>query len=122
MKRWGGRGLALSLVALLLQILVPAGYMVSTDPAGASLVICTGKGPLSAADLGHQPGKPPAPHADMACAFAGHGALAAPPTLSVMAHASVQVAPSLAQPFQDLTPGRGLAAPPPPSQGPPSSI
>lgn len=122
MKHWGGRGLALSLVALLLQILVPAGFMVSAGPAGASLVICTGKGPLSAADLGHQPGKAPASHADMACAFAGHGALAGPPPLAVVARASVRLAPSLAQPFRDLTAGRGLAAPPPPSQGPPSSI
>ena len=122
MGTWRGRGLALSLIALLLQMMIPAGYMVSDGPSGPALVICTGHGPLlSSADPGH-PGNAPPVRPDMPCAFAGHGVLATPALSPVVAAASISGAPTLAQPQWDLTPGRGLAAPPPPSQGPPRSI
>lgn len=119
---WRGRGLALGLIALALQVLVPAGYMVADGPQGPALVVCTGHGPLLAAsDLGH-PGKAPASRPDMPCAFAGHGALAPPATAATPRLAQVSYAPAPAAGLWDLAPGRGLAAPPPPAQGPPHAI
>ncbi|QUD88868.1 hypothetical protein [Phenylobacterium montanum] len=116
------RGLALSLVALLLQVLVPAGYMVADGQQGPAIVVCTGHGPLLAAgDLGH-PGKAPASRPDAPCAFAGHGALAPPTVTATLAPSPVSYAPALNAIFADLAPGRGLAAPPPPALGPPAAI
>ena len=118
---WAGRlATVLATLALVLQIAVPAGFMVGDAPGGPSLVICTGHGaaPDTRGDHG-QPGKAPSSKSNSVCAFAGHGG--APPT------PLAQVA--LAEPFEvhaqpltlrvDLTPGRGLAAPPPPPRGPP---
>ena len=119
---WWGRGLALSLLALMIQILVPAGYMMADSPSGPALVICTGHGPLrSAQDLGH-PGKAPSSQPDAPCAFAGHAAAPIQPTAVVLAAVSIHALPAPAQRLWDLTPGRGLAAPPPPAVGPPLSV
>lgn len=117
-----GRGLALSLLALMIQILVPAGYMMADGPSGPSLVICTGHGPLrSAQDPGH-PGKAPSSQPDAPCAFAGHAAAPIPPAGVILTAAPIRADRAPIQRLWDLTPGRGLAAPPPPAVGPPLSI
>jgi hypothetical protein len=58
----------------------------------------------------------------MVCGFAGHGiglALSmAPPAATAVAWS----VPDLIAVNADLAPGRGLAAPPPPSQAPPSTL
>jgi hypothetical protein len=115
--------LTLAVLALALKVLIPAGFM--PGPAhGAPLVLCTGHGAVAidAADLAGKksPANKPAPNAP--CAFAGHGAAAAPPDLTPVGVAIRPPEPILAQPLATagLTPGRGLAAPPPPSRGPPS--
>ena len=106
----------LALLAVWVQALIPAGYMVAPGQS-PGLVICTGHGPLTSHD---QPGGPANSSHDSACVFAGHGLAMAPPlaailpTATVVAHAPV-IARAVPQP-----PGRGLAAPPPPSQGPPT--
>lgn len=112
--------LVAALLALALQILAPPGFMTADGLAQPfALVICTGHGPIAIAPAqdnapAHK-SKPDAP-----CAFAGHGAGAAPPSeiaLATAERASYRQAASPISP--DLAPGRGLAAPPPPSQGPP---
>jgi hypothetical protein len=123
LKRNGSRGalFALAFLALLLKILAPPGFMVAerTDGLPFPLVICTGQGSLLL-DSGKHSSPAQKPATDTPCAFSGHGAGAPPPSLDPAA------APSLADwrlpdahAPADLALGRGLAAPPPPSQGPP---
>jgi len=96
--------------------------MVTPTAQGAALVICTGHGPLLAAgQLGH-PGKTPKSANDAPCLFAGHHA-APGPELAIIAPPTDFVSPlPIAKTLIDQAPGRGLAAPPPPSQGPPVSL
>jgi hypothetical protein len=115
---------ALVLMALAMRVLVPSGWMPTTE-RGFALTICTGvdtqtiwmdsKGKLHKEDptkgdaVEHSP-----------CAFAG-----APPALAAnadMAVAAIAPQPRIVPSFvwQDVTVGHGLAAPPPPAIGPPS--
>jgi hypothetical protein len=116
-----GLGVGLAAIAVVLQILVPAGFMVTGAKAGASLVICTGHGPWQARPSDHgKPGQPPSSPQDHACVFAGHGGAAPMPALAVPVPVRAPQAARLDTAAVDLSPGRGLAAPPPPSHGPPS--
>ena len=119
MNRRGGLGAALAMLALVLQICVPGGFMVSREGGAPALVVCTGHGALiTVADNHGAPAKAPAGDHGV-CAFAGHGAatfdapVAVPAVITIAFTAAPTNAPA------DPTPGRGLAAPPPPSQGPP---
>jgi hypothetical protein len=117
------RGVAMIFAVLLLvfQLAIPQGFMLSAGPQGPAIVVCTGHGPLTLQT--GEPGRPSkAPHAksDGACPFAGHGGAPLtpePPTPTAAAYGAVAVLDALKAP--DLLPGRGLAAPPPPSRGPP---
>ncbi len=115
-------GLAiLALVAVALKGLTPPGFMVAQTGSGFPLAICTGHGPL---DLS---GKTDPVHgkkssAEAPCAFAGHAATAPPASVALNAAVGlVYLAPAMDR-RADLVPGRGLAAPPPPSHGPPRSV
>lgn len=118
-------GLLAVILALTAMLCAPSGYMPGLGRDGApALVLCSGHGP--AADLGDHgsaPGKPARPDNHGACPFAAHGPAPAAP--SVLDVAVIPSAPATigaqAQPA-DLAPGRGLAAPPPPSQAPPLSV
>ena len=119
-----GLFLVLAALALALQILVPQGFMIDgkADQAGL-LVICTGHGPItSALDLGQS--KSPAPKGKTAapCPFAAHGGT---PTLDRPVSAfpvSWSPTPSIAPtPADQVSVGRGLAAPPP-ARGPPVAL
>jgi hypothetical protein len=116
---WRGVALTLIVMALALRIAVPQGVMADAAAGGFALVICTGHGPL----VVDQPSSPKAPaqkSADGLCAFAVTGAAAPPPALVALANtAALYVQAPLNVHALDLAPGRGLAAPPPPSQGPP---
>ena len=109
--------MVLALAALWVQVLVPQGYMVAQSATGPALVICTGHGPLQAAD--HHSGKAPQRSSDAPCVFAAHGAASPPPLPAVLPNRTAALGVVIAQTFVAQTPGRGLAAPPPPSQGPP---
>jgi hypothetical protein len=118
------RDVAFTLVAfaLALQVLLPSGLMVSTGQDGQGvIIICTGHGALSVVP---DDGKAPAPakkKSDAPCAFAGHAAPFTAPLAAAPAEAAFALTPeSGARPLASLTPGRGLAAPPPPARGPPS--
>jgi len=95
--------------------------MVAETRGSFPLVICTGHGPL---DLS---GKSDPIHGkksttDAPCAFSGHVANTPPASFVVSAGVGlVYLAPAMDR-WGDLVPGRGLAAPPPPSQGPPRSV
>jgi hypothetical protein len=116
-------GLALALLAVLVAVLVPPGYMTAAGAGGPSLVICTGHGPLTLAP-GDQKGSHKAPKArpNSLCAFTGHGVAVTDGSAPVVAVRFRAVAPAIQRILADLTPGRGLAAPPPPSQAPPAYL
>ncbi len=126
---WTGvrRGAAIfaAVLALAVNVLVPAGFM--TGGGSSGLVLCTGHGPvLVAADLQDQ-FQSSVSHgskskADGPCAFVGHGAapsLATAPTL--FGEATVW-SPAAEPAHENLAVGVRLAAPPPPSQAPPSVL
>lgn len=116
------RGVFLTLAALAvaMKVLLPPGFMVGKADGGFPLVICTSKG----VEIVHQDGAPADSGSqsghDAPCAFAGHGAGAAPPSLAApeaVAYAAYAAPPI--RPLVGLAPGRGLAAPPLPARGPP---
>ncbi|SNS52576.1 hypothetical protein SAMN06295912_10892 [Sphingomonas laterariae] len=120
----GGRGgfaVMLVALALLMRLLVPAGWMPATD--GRAITLCTGMGAVEmwvAADgtihekAPVQPGK-----TTENCVFAALGvAILAPDTGTVVAPPAIAAAPAVAL-LAAVAIGRGLAAPPPPPTGPP---
>jgi hypothetical protein len=123
------RGVALTLIllALVLKVVVPPGFMVADPGASFPITICTGHGPLVL-----DPGDTRAPNApthnkgpthkmDTPCTGAGNITPPAPPLVAGLAEPYVGVAqPPGAGPNFAVAPGRGLAAPPPPSHAPPA--
>jgi hypothetical protein len=123
--RWVPREvfLSLALVALTMQVLVPPGYMVGGHDGGpARIVICTGHGPVEAAvDLGGKSTPSHGKSSDAPCAFAAHAAPAnLAPADPAIAIAWTPLETVRATPSDQVTIGRGLAAPPP-ARGPPLS-
>ncbi len=120
--------------ALLLRLLVPAGWMPVSDAQGVHLTPCSGSGPMTMAMgpmkpmargqtvagmthpmPGDQQGVPEHP-----CAFANLGLALAEPEMPVM---MLPIAPAALVPAglaMLVSIGRGLAAPPPPPTGPPA--
>ncbi len=119
-RRWG-LGVLLALLALMAGVASPPGFMVAARGRTATLVICTGHGPETiVAGPGapdHRSGK--AGHDGGPCPFAGHGVAVAPPLTGVASGLTLATAPATVATPPDLAPGRGLAAPPPPSHAPP---
>ncbi|HEY1606350.1 MAG TPA: hypothetical protein VGF77_12220 [Allosphingosinicella sp.] len=118
----------LFLFALMLRLLVPAGYMIGTDAAGApALVLCSGFEP---APPGHhsmamRPGSPahhhhPAGHREAPCPFAALAAPALPPSPPIVMAAPPPPIGPAAQVFAAAAAPPALAAPPPPATGPPA--
>ncbi|KQX20892.1 MULTISPECIES: hypothetical protein [unclassified Sphingomonas] len=121
--RAGGRiALAFVVAALFMRLLVPAGWMPASE-RGLAITLCTGTGAQQAWVDGQgkiHKGKPGEGRADHPCVFAGFAALLDLPSAIDL--------PAGPQPFATALPvfagtavaiGRGLAAPPPPSTGPP---
>lgn len=120
---WRDVALTLAVFALALQVFVPSGVMVANDNGRGVIVICTGHGPLT---LSRDDGKAPATpkkQSDAPCAFAGHAAPFTAPFVAPPAGPVFIVTQDLgSRRYASLTPGRGLAAPPPPARGPPSLL
>jgi hypothetical protein len=115
--------LTLAFLALVMKVAVPSGFMVAAPGSGAGfpLVICTGHGEINKTVPDGKGGDSKS-KSDAPCAFAGH---AAPPTPEVGPEIAAATFAHMAAPNAirfDLAPGRGLAAPPPPSQGPPTLL
>ena len=115
-KFWRRGFVILALIALLIKVIVPPGFMVGSHH-GQSLQICTGHEAPSNGDDGSQDKS--AKH-DAPCAFAGHALSFSPPIFDGIPFVQIiaYVLKSSAA-RQDLVPGRGLAAPPPPAHAPP---
>lgn len=114
------------LAALVARMLVPAGWMPSTDRAFA-ITVCTGidtqtvwldtqgkthkQDPSKAGDSDHEP-----------CTFAGSAFASLTPETPVIEGAVAYSSRAPTSAYDHVAIGRGLAAPPPPSTGPPSLI
>lgn len=114
------RAAMLFAAALLLRLLVPAGYMVGSAAGAPALVPCPAVVAAPVMDHhGRHDGR--APHAEAPCPFAALGAPVLPPA-DPLALAPAQVGFTLAPAWH---PGRSptptAAAPPPPATGPPAS-
>ncbi|AAK25461.1 DUF2946 family protein [Caulobacter vibrioides] len=122
--------LALALLAVVLKVMIPAGFMPSAESRNGlpfALVLCTGDGakvvqPGDTLDARHGEKGDQSDKAghDVPCPFAAQGAAAPPPTVvATIAIDLVAYAAPVIPPARTLAPGRGLAAPPPPATGPP---
>lgn len=126
--------LMLACMAIALRVLIPQGYMVAPSaPSGSvPIMLCTAQGvrTVNIDATGHivdAPAEAPAdsnggPPSDGHCAFSGLGAAfmaEAPRLIALAVWRPANVAIILAP---QTTPGRGLAAPPPPPTGPPLQI
>jgi hypothetical protein len=123
---------AVALLAMVVRALVPAGYMFAPDRGGDVLTVtlCSGHGAVAAvidlqtgavvdADAApddQSPGK--SSNANAPCVFASVATLAAPEA-PVTVTVALQMAPAETIASVRAAPGRGLAAPPPWSTGPP---
>ena len=121
-RPWG-LGVLIALLALMVGVVTPPGFMVASRGKAPALVICTGHGPLATTGGTGIPDQPDGKvHHDGACPFAGHGIAVAPvPAGAVLVFRQAPVAAPDAR-VADLAPGRGLAAPPPQSHAPPVLI
>jgi len=122
-RRWRGMGVLLVALALAVRLAAPTGWMLASSDTGPRLVICTGHGAMALdTDPAKAPTNRPDKSNDHVCVFAG--AHAAPTPLALVAAISTPVDLAAEPPVvapTDQRPGQGLAAPPPPSHGPPAS-
>jgi hypothetical protein len=130
----GKAGIVALLLALAMRLLVPTGFMWEpVADGGARLVPCTGMAPdmpsahamhhMAMAGSSHEKSGDSNDTASHECAFSGLGGPLdlADPFVAPAAISFVAVAlPALVA--QAVSPGRGLAAPPPPSRGPPATV
>ena len=121
--RMRGAFFALAFVALLVKLMVPVGFMAAEGPTaqGFPLVICTAQGrAILPASTEHAPAHKS--KTDAPCAFAANTAPPAPAEVAVLAAPFRIEALAVREVRADLQPGRGLAAPPPPSHAPPAAL
>lgn len=112
-----------AMVALAFAVIVPPGFMPAraADGAGLAVVICTGHGPLQLGAAQDHPSPAQKSKAGAACPFAA-AVTAPPPTAPEVFQAPARFAVLASIIAGDQSPGRGLAAPPPPAIGPPSLV
>jgi hypothetical protein len=134
MQSMGRRLGAIALLAMLVRAIVPAGYMLATAETahGRYLTVTVCEAHDSATQMldlktGRlvDPSSVPAKHSDKVehapCVFA-MAAPMAPPAVSIQPVTFVTVETAAPVRPRDVRPGEGIAAPPPPSTGPPVSI
>ncbi len=132
MQRMGARLGAFALLALLVRAIVPAGYMLAEADTGQgrylTVEMCEGHAAkVIDLDTGTQvdpsklPGKADDTGNDAPCVFAGAASVATPVAIvePVEFTATNDVAFTI---DRSIRPGRGIAAPPPPATGPPSTL
>ncbi len=123
---------AFAFLAMAVRAIVPAGYMLAAAPTETGLVtvtLCSVHGAVqvqvdteTGAIIDPAQNNQPAPEQDTGdnppCVFATAAALAAPETAPLPLAAAYGAEPAVAATVE-VAPGRGLAAPPPWSTGPP---
>lgn len=111
--------LAVLLCVLAVRVIVPQGFMWAADARGRpTMVECPGVGPMPGMHHGDSHGHD-GKTADHPCAFAAAGAAV---DLAAEVHPLVETTAAVIAPaalHRSVSPGLGLAAPPPPKTGPP---
>jgi hypothetical protein len=112
-----------AMVALAFAVIVPPGFMPAraADGAGLAVVICTGHGPVRLGAAGDHQAPPQKSKAGAACPFAAAATAPPPPILGAL-HGPPDFPAKILAVAGDQSPGRGLAAPPPPAIGPPLPV
>lgn len=123
-----GTFIVLSALALLLRILVPAGFMPSTTQ-GYAISLCSDMSGMSAwvdqAGKLHKGEKPSGDETTkhQPCVFGGFASALALPDVIGPTSVTPLAAAAVFIPLRDsVAIGRGLAAPPPPPTGPPAHL
>ena len=128
--RFSRLAMTLAMLAVVIRVLVPAGFMVApgSEAGGSRIVICSGQGAVEVLvdEAGHRI-KAPANHGqdkagDHACAFASVATASLSPEQLLLSAPAAYVDLVTTPKFLAQRPGLGLAAPPPPKTGPPLSI
>lgn len=122
--------LAIIACALLARVLIPQGWMPVETDRGWQISICSGTGPvemaaspvLAAALKAMHPGseKQNTNANDHPCTFSGLTVALDGPSVPLLAPPALTAKSWLPRVVLAVAVGRGLAAPPPPSTGPPS--
>ncbi len=118
-------------VVLCGKLLVPSGWMPVSTQGGLTIMLCSGDGPAEAwvddagkLHQGHKPGDGPKSSDHDGKDPCPYGALTAPvdtPAAVALAARLAPTAPVIQPLTKAIAVGHGLAAPPPPSTGPPVS-
>lgn len=124
---WSHIAISLALIALMLRVLVPPGFMIpnQADQRGFAIVLCTAQGAQTIELDQDAPSKDaPAPTRNdkHPCAFSAPAQALTPPQVAAIVAVVWASAPRPAIATMAAAPGRGLAAPPPPQTGPPLLI
>ncbi len=134
LSRWAAVFHVLALIALATTIVLPRGYMAASgDDGRVRIVMCTGYGPVSVTPPPELAKRlMPGPHRQdddrqdshaAPCPYAGNAApLSASGSYAVPGPAFDHGRLAQARPTEGIEPGRGMAAPPPPSQAPPLAM
>jgi hypothetical protein len=120
----------LALLLLATGLLIPRGIMPVRDAHGVlQVTLCTGYGPVKTtivipmAPDGHDQDKAPADKHATACPFAAQtGPLLTPSECRAPLPSLADAPAPAALASRQIVPGRGMAAPPPPSQAPPATL
>ncbi len=132
MQRKGWRFGAIALLALLVRAFVPAGFMLAHADTGSgrylTLELCDAHGgvpkvvDLDTGKIMDAPVKGQTSEKQPPCVFcASVVAMASPEPVVELVEFVAEHGVNFLE-IRDLRPGRGIAAPPPPSTGPPASI
>ena len=123
---WSSVARTLAVLALLFQVFLPQGLMIASQGDKAVITICTGHGPMQVQapdDASSKKAPAGKTSSDTPCAFAGHAPPVPVPVAAPLAEPAPQLSAEASPRFASTpAPGRGLAAPPPPSRGPPVSL
>ena len=132
MQRKGWRFGAIALLALLVRAFVPAGFMLAEADTGSgrylTLELCDAHGgvpkvvDLDTGKIMDAPVKGQTSDKQPPCVFCASvvAMASSEPVVELVKFVAAQDVDFIE--IRDLIPGRGIAAPPPPSTGPPSSI
>ena len=134
MRHMGRRLGAIALLAMLVRAIIPAGYMLAEADTGSgrylTVEMCDGHATQAQVidldtgklvDLSKLPKSAKTDNNSAPCVFAGATVIESPVAVAEPVEFRVSHEIDFAV-VRDLRPGRGIAAPPPPSTGPPSLI
>ena len=134
MRSMGRRLGAIALLAMLVRAIIPAGYMLAEADTGSgrylTVEMCDGHSTQAQVidldtgkliDLSKLPKNVKSETESAPCVFSGATAIESPVAATELVEFRVSHQVDFVV-VRDLRPGRGIAAPPPPSTGPPSLI